>query len=283
MRKRALLIMIFALTMMGCTAQPIKQPTQVAPLPDAGSKVEVPAHATLPPVPSQVQIRPLDDGFYGIPAFNISAVDGDSVHLVSKSVRMTEQGGWEAWGLVQNHLLTDVGQVTVTATLISKSGAIIGCASEEVPVSPLRPGEPGPFHVKAEVQVSDVDSVTWVITTGSAPSNLTRRLRIGMFDPQGIQRAQDGTVLPFRLRTQVTNEEELSDVELVIAFIERATSQVIRIDRFSPDWSKWKRPVSAQGAVAIDVTVMGDETHFGVDSVHKGLQYMAWAVGRTKQ
>jgi hypothetical protein len=82
--------------------------------------------------------------------------------LLPGSVFVTSDGPWRAWGFVRNESLLPLG-ATVTAALFDGGGNALATVTTEVPVTPLRPGEPGPFMLASDTPVSEVAQVEWSV------------------------------------------------------------------------------------------------------------------------
>lgn len=103
--------------------------------------------------------RPLQ-GFHG--PYYLDHPSAQEVVLLEESIGQASSQQWRAWGLVRNESNAPAG-ATVTATLIGVGGAPLGSFSTEVEVSPLRPGEPGPFQVTSDVATAAVERVEWAV------------------------------------------------------------------------------------------------------------------------
>jgi len=68
----------------------------------------------------------------------------------------------------------NVGKVRVNATLLGRDGTILDRVSVKVPVSVLRPGEPGPFKIVSNISVSDVAQVEWSVEPGALNPAVSR-------------------------------------------------------------------------------------------------------------
>jgi hypothetical protein len=94
-------------------------------------------------------------------------LEAEEVVVLKETLTTASEGTWQAWGLVRNETSTSVGEVTVTTSLIGADGAVLDRPSAEVPVDPLRPGEPGPFIITSTVEAAKVTSVEWLVEAGS--------------------------------------------------------------------------------------------------------------------
>ncbi|MGC9400796.1 MAG: FxLYD domain-containing protein [Anaerolineae bacterium] len=144
-----------------CPAPPLPEPTE-GPAERAGTEGE-----TLQG--TQLQEEPLVwrrlYGFKG--PYYATELKAGEVIVLEQAVSTTVKGAWRAWGLVRNEIPEAVGQVVVMASLLGADGAVLDMPSAEVPVDPLRPGEPGPFAITSTVEAEEVASVEWVVEWGS--------------------------------------------------------------------------------------------------------------------
>lgn len=134
-----------------CPAPPLPEPTE---------------HAEPDHVPTQeVQLdwRYLY-GFQG--PYYATELKAGKVIVLEETISTTVEGKWRAWGLVRNEVPEPVGQVVVKASLVGADGAVLDTPSAEVPVDPLRPGEPGPFAITSTVEAERVASVEWSVESG---------------------------------------------------------------------------------------------------------------------
>lgn len=102
-------------------------------------------------------------GFRG--PYYTADLEAGEVVVLKETLTTVREGSWQAWGLVRNETSTPVGEVNVTASLIGAGGAVLDRPSAEVPVDPLRPGEPGPFVITSTVDAARVTSLEWLIVT----------------------------------------------------------------------------------------------------------------------
>jgi hypothetical protein len=102
-------------------------------------------------------------GFRG--PYYTTDLEAGEVVVLKETLTTAREGTWQAWGLVRNETPMPVGEVNVTASLIGAGGAVLDRPSTEVPVDPLRPGEPGPFIITSTVEAARVTSLEWLIVT----------------------------------------------------------------------------------------------------------------------
>lgn len=90
----------------------------------------------------------------------------DRLVVLDDTVREAAQGTWSASGLVRNETSQPQGDVLVQARLLDAAGAELAVVEGDVPVSPVRSGEPAPFVLDADdpaVAAADVASVEWTV------------------------------------------------------------------------------------------------------------------------
>jgi hypothetical protein len=100
-------------------------------------------------------------GFEG-PYYDTQLTARDVV-VIDSSVSTSTQGNWEAWGLVRNETEVPTG-AALSATLLDSDGNVLTSAQSVVGVSSIRPGEPAPFDIVADVPTEDVGEVQWTVT-----------------------------------------------------------------------------------------------------------------------
>lgn len=107
---------------------------------------------------------------YSGPLYNPEAQSG-SVKVLSGTLRRGAGSSWRMLGLVRNETQATVRDVTVTATLRSIAGDVLGTVSALSPVKGARPGEPVPFSLSSEVSSSAVADVQYSAagTPGTVP------------------------------------------------------------------------------------------------------------------
>ncbi len=138
-----------------------------------------------PPSPGEPQPPEDPDAWKGLmgfigPYYNLE-LRAQAVVVLEQSVTTTTQGSWGAWGLVRNETPHPVGKVHVTASLLRADGTLLGEATGQVPVDPLRPGEPGPFSLTSTVAAAEVAGVEWSVGAGTPSSLAPRDLEILLF------------------------------------------------------------------------------------------------------
>jgi hypothetical protein len=95
---------------------------------------------------------------------------------------------------MRNETTDPVVAPVVRAILRDGTGAELATAEGEVPVAPVRPGEPAPFAIASEVPAAAVASVEWsVVDAGGSPPPGTRELALTTYfaEPAGAREALD--------------------------------------------------------------------------------------------
>lgn len=131
-------------------------------------------------------------GFQG-PLFTAD-VSADTVAVLEDTVSETTAGPWRAQGLLRNETTSPVATPTVTAVLRDGAGAEIGRVDGTASVAPVRPGEPAPFVLEADVDAVTVASVDWsAADAGGPPPVGTRDLELETYfvEPAGDREALD--------------------------------------------------------------------------------------------
>ena len=106
----------------------------------------------------------------------LGQVTGTGPEVVAATVTTATSGTFRADGLVRNHGAVIVDTVEVTARLVGVDGAELAVVSATSPVHDVRPGEPVPFTVTAEVDVASVDHVEWSAAGGIEGDESARAL-----------------------------------------------------------------------------------------------------------
>ena len=87
----------------------------------------------------------------------------DEVLVLEDTVQTSSSGTWRAQGLVRNETGSPVDGVVVQATLRDGDGAEVDVIDAAVAVAPVRPGEPAPFSLEADVDAGAAASVEWSV------------------------------------------------------------------------------------------------------------------------
>jgi hypothetical protein len=106
----------------------------------------------------------------------LGQVTGTGPEVVTSTVSTATSGAFRADGLVRNHGEVIVESVEVTARLVGADGAELAVVSATSPVHDVRPGEPVPFTVTADVDAAAVDHVEWSAAGGAEGDEATRAL-----------------------------------------------------------------------------------------------------------
>ncbi|SNR41461.1 hypothetical protein SAMN06265360_105109 [Haloechinothrix alba] len=145
--------------------------------PDDGGEADCGAEP--PPGETEAVARVTDRNLAGFrgPHYTTDVTSDDAVVLDS-TVRTSGKGEWVARGLVRNETSEDVGQVTVHAQLVDEHGVTLSMASAAVPVDPVRPGEPAPFVVDADVPADEVSEVRWAVEPAEVSTDSPREAEL---------------------------------------------------------------------------------------------------------
>ena len=106
----------------------------------------------------------------------LGQVTGTGPEVVTSTVATSSSGTFRADGLVRNHGTFVLGTVEGTARLIGADGAELAVAATTSPVHDVRPGEPVPFTVTADVDAAAVDHVEWSAAGGAEGDESARAL-----------------------------------------------------------------------------------------------------------
>ena len=164
-------------------------------------------------------------GFIG--RYYASLVNGNAVTVLQESLTIADSGTWRAWGLVRNETMRNVGNVTVSATLFGRDGTLLDRVSAKVPVSVLRPGEPGPFTIRSTISVSDVARVEWSVEPGALNPAVSRdfivqpfwEVPFGVSEWRGVKR--NDSPYPYVLSAGFTNlGSRIQRATLVVAWLD---------------------------------------------------------------
>jgi hypothetical protein len=114
-------------------------------------------------------------GFQG--PFYTDSPTGEGLGVLNATIRLELDSNFIATGLIRNESHEAVGSVMVEATLLDAEGVELAKTSTSVAIDPIRPGEPAPFSVQAQVLATDVADVIWTVSSG-IPSPASREARI---------------------------------------------------------------------------------------------------------
>lgn len=160
-----------------------------------------------------------DDGWRTLAGFvgphYATDVSAGTVVLLDGTTATATAGPWTATGLVRNDTAGAVTAVVVEVALLDAAGRELGVARDDVPVDPLRPGEPAPFEVESDVAADAVADVRWSITFEPAAAADERLVELVTWwdrradDPEPVDlylyRDEPGAPLPYLLFGAVTN------------------------------------------------------------------------------
>lgn len=226
-------------------------------------------------------------GYVG-PHYATEVVAGTVVLLDGTTTTATD-GPWRATGLVRNDTTAPVTDVVVEATLLDASGSELGRARGDVPVDPIRPGEPAPFDVRADVPATAVAEVRWTVDFRPSDAADERLVELVTWwdrpadDPDAVdlylyRDAPDGP-RPYLLFGAITNHGavELPSPTVVAAWTD-GDGRVVAV----AETAAVTDPVAATGGpplapgASADFLFVLDERPAAVDDG----QVLLWAVGR---
>src|SRR5690606_13147386 len=114
-----------------------------------------------------------------------SEVTGE-VSVLTDTVTAGGTDTWEAVGLVRNGTDAPVGEVVVTAALLDATGAEVAVAEGPAALPVLRPGEPAPFTLTADVAAAAVAEVRWSVGHAPATRAPGRDLELAVYWTRGL-------------------------------------------------------------------------------------------------
>lgn len=101
----------------------------------------------------------------------LGRVAGTGPAVVTPTVERSTAGAFSATGLARHEGRAPVRTVEVTARLLDASGAVLADVAATSPVHDVRPGEPVPFSIRADVPSARVAGIDWRATaTGEGDS-----------------------------------------------------------------------------------------------------------------
>lgn len=172
-------------------------------------------------------------GFKG--PFYSSLVSGKSLVVLENTINISPEGKWAVYGLLRNETTETVGQAIVVSRLYDRRGEFLGEAKTLSPVLGLRPGEPAPFYLEADVDVNQVHRVEWELSTTSADLPVFRDFMIlthweapyGVREYRGVLR--EDPPYPYLLATGIRNlSKPIQDARIVVAWLNEE-NQVVTI------------------------------------------------------
>ena len=174
------------------------------------------------------------EGFVG--SHWLGQVTGTGPEVVASTVTTTTSGAFRADGLVRNHGGLVVESVEVTARLLAADGAELAVVSATSPVHDVRPGEPVPFTVTADVDAGAVDHVEWSAAAGAEGDGTARALAWTPYwerpvggEPVALYVEHDDTGRPYLLFGSVTavGDGPLGDPQVVVGWLD-AEGRLVR-------------------------------------------------------
>ncbi len=103
-------------------------------------------------------------------------VDGGGPTVLAASVERSTVGPFVASGLARNESSSVLATLEVTARLLDGEGAELAAVTVASPVHDIRPGEPAPFVVRADVDAAAVARVDWTAAGGAEGDGSSRAL-----------------------------------------------------------------------------------------------------------
>lgn len=193
--------------------------------------------------------------------------------MLDATVRTTSSGPWNAYGLVRNETLTEIGDVRVTAILYNAQGEELGSASGSTSLGLLRPGEPAPFSLHADVAADGVSQVEWVVSWKDPDRSVSRDLLLQYY----WQRPYADVESPYEFAAGFRNlsGRELREAWLVVAWL-NDNGRVVWIDEASLSPAMASAPPGS-GGVNFDSIVIKDAKL--AEQIY-GLDYLMWGAGR---
>jgi hypothetical protein len=167
----------------------------------------------------------------------LGQVTGTGPEVVPSTVTTATTGSFRADGLVRNHGEVVVGSVEVTARLVGADGAELAVVTATSPVHDVRPGEPVPFTVTADVDAAAVDHVEWSAAGGAEGDQAARALAWTPYwerpvggEPVDLYLDHDDTGRPYLLFGSVASvgDTAVAGPEVVVAWLD-ADGRLVRI------------------------------------------------------
>lgn len=165
----------------------------------------------------------------------LGQVTGTGPEVLADSVTVAEGGTFRADGLVRNHGAVVLAHIEVTARLVAADGSELAVVHTTSPVHDVRPGEPVPFTVTAEVDGAAVDHVEWSAAGGDEGDEATRALAWTPYwerpvggDPVDLYLEHDDTGRPYLLFGAVsTVADRVDQPQVVVGWLD-ADGRLIR-------------------------------------------------------
>ncbi len=106
----------------------------------------------------------------------LAPVSGGGPTVLPASVARSTAGSFIASGLARNESPTVLATIEVTAQLLDAEGTELAVVTVTSPVHDLRPGEPAPFTLAADVESAAVARVVWTAAGGATGDGHHRAL-----------------------------------------------------------------------------------------------------------
>jgi hypothetical protein len=162
----------------------------------------------------------------------LGQVTGTGPAVLSDTVDLATAGPFRAQGLARNQGAVLLDTIDVTASLVAADGTELDRVTVTSPVHDVRPGEPVPFTVTADVAATDVDHVEWSAAGGAEGDEAPRALawtpyweRPAGGDPIDLYLYRDPAgERPYALfgSVAVVGDQTVSDPEVIIAWLDGA-------------------------------------------------------------
>jgi hypothetical protein len=166
----------------------------------------------------------------------LGQVTGTGPEVLGTTVTTASSGTFRADGLARNHGENVLATIEVSARLIGPDGAELATATATSPVHDVRPGEPVPFTIEADVPVADVDHVEWSAAGGDQGDEAHRTLAWTPYwerpvggEPVDLYLHQDGPgERPYLLFGSVSSiDGGVDDPEVLVAWLD-ADGRLVR-------------------------------------------------------
>lgn len=149
--------------------------------PSTDTRTGAPAPAPAP-TPTATGVAPDSTALPGVGGVDVETpVPAGGVVVVENSVALDPRAAtWTARGLVRNDTADVLDEVSVEATLVGADGSLT-TARADSPVRAVRPGEPVPFVIEADLPRADVASVRWTATGVAGGDASSRELTLATY------------------------------------------------------------------------------------------------------
>lgn len=178
-------------------------------------------------------------GFYG-PFYNTTDLDGRVV-VLEQTVYAWPTAKWKASGMVRNQTRQPVHINSVSAILRGPHGEVLDTVVTSIPVSNLRPGEPGPFVIESALLRSTVSTVEWRLDFELSPDK-PRLLVFDIIDDRG---SREGSLYDLFVTIRSEYDSKTRRARIVAAWLDDQ-ERVIYVDSLkvrptddSATWRSW--------------------------------------------